>query len=237
MQKTKNMPSLTKSSTLITLDASDIPTEKYLTLKNYFSTMKNPETIEQKIYTFVHEVCDFIQESRLEFHVETLTHSIMWEGVSHPFACTWNPDINCPTIYICSKEIEKRYNIFRPYPAKWEEYEHYEDDREIGNFYSQNPEHFLRYVILHELAHAVNKFDYHEKYYPVTIGGMKDLGHGSFFQEQYRILRNKFLNPHLPDQKEARETHLIWREKRKTQSKNILAQTFKTSYNTSEIRS
>ena len=80
------------------------------------------------------------------------------------------------------------------------EYASFHKDEEIGGFYSQNQWHQLEMVILHEIAHAL-------QYYSYKLNKFRCKPHGPTFKNFYRRLRNVFLNPYLPDQKQLKEKY------------------------------
>ena len=80
------------------------------------------------------------------------------------------------------------------------EYASFNKDEEIGGFYSQNQWHQLEMVILHEIAHAL-------QYYSYKLNKFRCKPHGPTFKNFYRRLRNVFLNPYLPEQKELKEKY------------------------------
>ena len=80
------------------------------------------------------------------------------------------------------------------------EYASFNKDEEIGGFYSKNQWHQLEMVILHEIAHAL-------QYYSYKLNKFRCKPHGPTFKNFYRRLRNVFLNPYLPEQKELKEKY------------------------------
>ena len=78
--------------------------------------------------------------------------------------------------------------IYRVY-----EYKSFDADKEIGGIYSNFKYQKLQLVVLHEIAHAL-------QYYSYKINNFRCKPHGITFKNFYRRLRNKFLNPFLPDQ-------------------------------------
>ena len=79
--------------------------------------------------------------------------------------------------------------IYRVY-----EYKSFDADKEIGGIYSNFKYQKLQLVVLHEISHAL-------QYYSYRINNFRCKPHGITFKNFYRRLRNKFLNPFLPDQK------------------------------------
>ena len=79
-------------------------------------------------------------------------------------------------------------------PQKVFEYASFEDDPEIGNFYTDNTHNRLMMVLCHEVANAAQYT--HKRVHSMT--GIKP--HGEEFKMFYREIRNHWLNPYLPDQ-------------------------------------
>ena len=79
-------------------------------------------------------------------------------------------------------------------PMKVYEYRAYENDLEIGNFYTDDNHHKLLMIICHEMAHAAQYF--HRRFH--KMGRIKP--HGNEFKMFYREIRNHWLNPHIPNQ-------------------------------------
>ena len=81
-------------------------------------------------------------------------------------------------------------------PMKVYEYKAYENDSEIGNFYTDNNHHNLLMIICHEMAHAAQYF--HRRFH--KMGRIKP--HGDEFKMFYREIRNHWLNSLIPNQEE-----------------------------------
>lgn len=81
-------------------------------------------------------------------------------------------------------------------PQKVYEYASYQDDSEIGNFYTDNTHDRLMMELCHEVAHAAQYT--HKRVHNMI--GIKP--HGDVFKMFYREIRNQWLNTYLPDQNE-----------------------------------
>lgn len=81
----------------------------------------------------------------------------------------------------------------RKHTFKFHEYASYAKDPVIGDFYSNNPVHYLNAVVVHEIAHAIQWFMY-KKY------NTRCKPHGPMFKKYYAILRKEFINIKLPNQ-------------------------------------
>ena len=86
-------------------------------------------------------------------------------------------------------------------PQKVFEYTSFQNDLEIGNFYTDNTHDRLMMVLCHEVGHAAQYF--HKRYHKMS----KIKPHGKEFKMFYREIRNHWLNPRLPDQKEMGEKY------------------------------
>lgn len=67
----------------------------------------------------------------------------------------------------------------------------YRKDNEIGDFVTGSPWAFIMALVCHELAHVFQIL------YSICSGIPDSSGHGAVFQSQYRLLRNKYVNPVL----------------------------------------
>lgn len=82
------------------------------------------------------------------------------------------------------------------------EYDHYEDDPEIGSCKSDNWKHSVALRVAHEMAHAVQFYHLYKSNRRIRVpaavtayyAGIDDGHHGKDFQYIYRIIRNKFVN-------------------------------------------
>ena len=86
-------------------------------------------------------------------------------------------------------------------PMKVFEYASFQNDSEIGNFYTDDLHHRLLMIICHEMGHAAQYF--HKRHHGMT----QIKPHGKEFKMFYREIRNHWLNPNLPDQKEMGEKY------------------------------
>lgn len=76
---------------------------------------------------------------------------------------------------------------------KFSEYPSFDSDPHIGGFYSTRPEDKLEAIIVHEIAHAVQFFEYKKL-------NTRCKPHGPVFKKYYKMLRQHFVNPNLPNQ-------------------------------------
>ena len=76
---------------------------------------------------------------------------------------------------------------------KFNEYSSFDADPHIGGFYSTRPEDKLEAILAHEIAHAVQFFAYKKL-------NIKCKPHGPVFKKYYKMLRQQFVNPNLPEQ-------------------------------------
>jgi predicted SprT family Zn-dependent metalloprotease len=74
------------------------------------------------------------------------------------------------------------------------EYPSFDADRVIGGFYSRRPYDKLEATIAHEVAHAIQFFAYKKL-------NTSCKPHGRMFKDYYAMLRQKFINAKLPEQK------------------------------------
>lgn len=74
------------------------------------------------------------------------------------------------------------------------EYASFDADRIIGGFYSRRPYDKLEVLIAHEVAHAIQFFAYKKL-------NTSCKPHGRMFKDYYAMLRQKFINVKLPEQK------------------------------------
>ena len=73
------------------------------------------------------------------------------------------------------------------------EYPSYDSDATIGGFYSKNYSDKLRALVAHEVAHAVQYYEYSET-------GIRCKPHGPVFKKYYSIFRQKYINNTLGNQ-------------------------------------
>lgn len=136
---------------------------------------------------------DFVINSRLRTAV---TRSRQQKGSWGGYA--WNKRQNKPAPYV---QLKLR-QVF--YPGPWVEYDHYKNDREIGNIKDPGPKTIILALVAHEIAHTVQyamKFAFGNKEYDDQDAKCAERGlpefesdHGKLFQEIYRRLRRKFVN-------------------------------------------
>lgn len=77
---------------------------------------------------------------------------------------------------------------------RFHEYPSFDADPYIGGFYTQNPYDKLDAILAHEVAHAVQFFSYAKM-------GTRCKPHGPVFKQYYKLLRQEFVNPYLPNQR------------------------------------
>ena len=84
----------------------------------------------------------------------------------------------------------------------YSEYDHINEDSQIGKFKSNDPHHTIMALILHEVAHIINNrinrklnVEPLKNYTPKTKNEKR--GHDSEWQTIYCILREKFVNKHI----------------------------------------
>lgn len=85
-------------------------------------------------------------------------------------------------------------------PHRIYEYSSFDRDPTIGGFYTHNALDSLKMTICHEMAHAFQHFLYSQK-----VDRCKP--HGKLFKKIYAELREKFVNPYLPNQKLAKQDY------------------------------
>lgn len=78
------------------------------------------------------------------------------------------------------------------------EYKSFDDDKEIGGFYTYNGMDFTTCFVVHELSHSL-------QWWLADKGIVeKDRPHGDSFKIPYRMLRNEFVNHTRPNQAKAK---------------------------------
>jgi hypothetical protein len=90
------------------------------------------------------------------------------------------------------------------YVYRFYEYPSYNSHPVIGGFYSKDPIHKVKALLLHETAHAAQFFSYKKN-------NTRCKPHGTVFKDFYKQLRVEFLNYQLPDQikyKQDYETYI-----------------------------
>lgn len=85
-------------------------------------------------------------------------------------------------------------------PYRFYEYRSYDANSEIGGFYSDCSEHKLEALLLHEIAHAIQFFDYQKNCFRCAP-------HGPVFKKYYKQLRKSFLNYKLPNQTQMKKQY------------------------------
>ena len=93
------------------------------------------------------------------------------------------PGINIAMVFFTRPTL----SIYRFY-----EYKSYDNDKIIGGFFSNDQEHRIAAITLHEVAHAA-------QFYGVANGLVnRDTPHGLSFKKPYKLLRKQFLNHKIP---------------------------------------
>lgn len=92
--------------------------------------------------------------------------------------------------------------VYLTYPEiyRFYEYPSFDSDRHIGGFYATDYKLKLQAIIAHEVAHAVQFFEYKKL-------GTRCKPHGPVFKKYYKLLRDNFVNPNLPSQAELTKTY------------------------------
>jgi hypothetical protein len=85
-------------------------------------------------------------------------------------------------------------------PYLFNEYPSYHADKDIGGFYALDPYLKLQAIIAHEVAHATQFHSY-------KVTGTRCQPHGAVFKNYYRMLRVRFINDYIPDQKELAQNY------------------------------
>jgi hypothetical protein len=80
------------------------------------------------------------------------------------------------------------------------EYPSYDDNNVIGGFYATDYVLKLQAVVAHEIAHAVQFFEYKQ----LNIGCKP---HGPIFKKYYSLFRTTFINSRIPDQKPLKQLY------------------------------
>lgn len=86
-------------------------------------------------------------------------------------------------------------NVYRFY-----EYKSYDTSKVIGGFYATDYLLKLHAVIAHEVAHAVQFFEYDKL-------NTRCKPHGIIFKKYYSIFRESFINEHIPNQAELEKEY------------------------------
>jgi hypothetical protein len=80
------------------------------------------------------------------------------------------------------------------------EYPSYDSDLVIGGFYAQDYTLKLQAIIAHEVAHAVQFFEYSKL-------NIRCKPHGPIFKKYYSLFRTTFINDKLPEQNQLRQNY------------------------------
>ena len=102
------------------------------------------------------------------------------------------PGINIATLGCCRDHKGQIYRVY--------EYSSFNDDPDIGGFYTRRSYDKLDMVILHEIAHAL-------QYYSYKINRHRCKPHGPVWKNFYSRLRNAFLNNTLENQHEMADEY------------------------------
>jgi predicted metallopeptidase len=79
------------------------------------------------------------------------------------------------------------------YVYRFYEYPSYDADKIIGGFYARDNALKVEVVVAHEIAHAIQFFEY-KKF------STRCKPHGPKFKQHYKLLRQLFINDRLPEQ-------------------------------------
>lgn len=107
------------------------------------------------------------------------------------------PGINIAMAYTAINNVDSQN---RAYILRFLEYSSYDKDPIIGGFYSLNYADKIKATVAHEVAHAIQYFDYKKNNY-------RDTPHGAVFKNYYKMLRKEFINPALPEQEKLRKQY------------------------------
>jgi len=78
------------------------------------------------------------------------------------------------------------------------EYKSFDNDPDIGGFFTRDKMDGLKMIVCHEIAHAC-------QFYLYKKNNFRDAPHGDTFKHLYKEIRQKFLNPFLPEQTSVRD--------------------------------
>ena len=95
-----------------------------------------------------------------------------------------------PGINIAMREYFRHNKV---YPSKFYEYASYDKNTIFGGFYYTNTDTMIKAIVAHEVAHAVQFFEYSKL-------NCKCKPHGPIFKKFYKDLRLQFVNQHIEDQ-------------------------------------
>ena len=93
-----------------------------------------------------------------------------------------------------------RYAVPKLSIYRFYEYASYDEDKNIGGFFSTDPEHEIAAIVLHEVAHSAQFFAHYEGFKQV------DKPHGDSFKIPYFKLRTSLLNNKIPINQKQLET-------------------------------
>ena len=102
------------------------------------------------------------------------------------------PGINM-AMYWSFPDNKSEVYLFNEYPS-------YHNDKDIGGFYATDPYLKLRALIAHEVAHAI-------QYHSYKVLGNRCKPHGPVFKSYYKMLRDRFVNHLIPEQKPLAEEY------------------------------
>lgn len=134
--------------------------------------------------TFIKEVVTWVQNN--VYSGFTLEYKLDWSlsrTSSRGGMYAKGPGINMAMAHLVPISSTYRYH----------EYASFDKDPYIGGFYSSRSYDKLEAVILHEIAHALQFFEYKKL-------NIRCKPHGPIFKKYYRMLRGQFLNHKLPNQ-------------------------------------
>jgi hypothetical protein len=151
-------------------------------------------------YSFAKELELWVQKTL--FNNFTLTVKLDWSKsrvTSRGGIYKAGPGINIAMIPAFPITTPQVTYLFHEYPS-------YHTDKEIGGFYAVDPYLKLKVIIAHEVAHAV-------QFYSYKITGTRCQPHGPVFKNYYRMLRQRFINNLIPDQKPLQQDYVNYMNK------------------------
>ena len=92
--------------------------------------------------------------------------------------------------------------VYLKYPDiyRFYEYPSFDSDKHIGGFYATDYTLKLKAIVAHEVAHAVQFFEYKKL-------NTRCKPHGPIFKKYYKLLRDNFVNPSLPTQADLNKAY------------------------------
>jgi len=162
----------------------------YLDHKSYWDTQAED---------FIHQIEKWLQKSSVYESMRTfsLIHSRLdWSPRRRMSRGGWYKGKGGAGVSIAMWPLCGRKEPKDRVPMKVYEYKAYENDSEIGNFYTDDNHHKVLMVVCHEMAHAAQYF--HKRFH--KMGRIKP--HGDEFKMFYREIRNHWLKSLIPDQEE-----------------------------------